>query len=258
MTAAESADGNRGPGAGCGEPAHAEPTLSAMGGAEVVRFLASTSILLGRSCSAHGAPAGGPPSPAAADSTPRRRFGSATGGPLVPWTALMRLWPVVGHRCRGSGGRPCQWQPKTAHLRQLKTAYFRGGRLGRVRTCSCQATLKTDPRKNGVCRSTTMIRVGPVSSAPSRRASAGSGQQRTGEHARGSGRRRRFPPGAVGRADTGCNPETAVPVRRAPNPAIPPRPVSVVDGRDAPSRPGRKAHNCHLSRGADGVSPGGP
>ena len=159
----------------------------------------------------------------------------------------------------GSGGRPgCQWQPKTAHLRQLKTAYFRGGRLGRVRTCSCQATLKTDPRKNGVCRSTTMIRVGPVSSAPSRRASAGSGQQRTGEHARGSGRRRRFPPGAVGRADTGCNPETAVPVRRAPNPAIPPRPVSVVDGRDAPSRPGRKAHNCHLSRGADGVSPGGP
>ena len=31
-----------------------------------------------------------------------------------------------------------------------------------------------------------------------------------------------------------------------------PRPV---DGRDAPSRPGRKAHNCHPSRGADGVSP---
>ena len=25
-----------------------------------------------------------------------------------------------------------------------------------------------------------------------------------------------------------------------------------------PSRPGRKAHNCHPSRGADGVSPGGP
>ena len=29
----------------------------------------------------------------------------------------------------------------------------------------------------------------------------------------------------------------------------------VVDGRDAPSRPGRKAHNCHLSCGAGGVSP---
>ena len=28
-----------------------------------------------------------------------------------------------------------------------------------------------------------------------------------------------------------------------------------MDGRDAPSRPGRKAHNCHLSRGAGGVSP---
>ena len=61
----------------------------------------------------------------------------------------------------------------------------------------CQATLKTDPlatpktdpRRNGVCRST----------------SGGS-----------------------------------------------PRPASVVDGRDAPSRPGRKAHNCHPSRGADG------
>ena len=34
-----------------------------------------------------------------------------------------------------------------------------------------------------------------------------------------------------------------------------PRPVGVVDGRDTPSRPGRKAHNCHLSRGTDGVSP---
>ena len=33
---------------------------------------------------------------------------------------------------------------------------------------------------------------------------------------------------------------------------------AVVDGRDILSRPGRKAHNCHLSRGADGVSPGGP
>ena len=37
-----------------------------------------------------------------------------------------------------------------------------------------------------------------------------------------------------------------------------PRPVGVVDDRDAPSRPGRKAHNCHLSRGTDGVSPAGP
>ena len=37
-----------------------------------------------------------------------------------------------------------------------------------------------------------------------------------------------------------------------------PRPVGVVDGRDVPSRPGRKAHNCHLSRGTDGVSPAGP
>ncbi len=34
-----------------------------------------------------------------------------------------------------------------------------------------------------------------------------------------------------------------------------PRSVSTVDGRAAPSRPGRKAHNCHPSRGADGVSP---
>ena len=40
------------------------------------------------------------------------------------------------------------------------------------------------------------------------------------------------------------------PVRRVP--------VSVVVGRDAPSRPGRKAHNCHPSRGAGGVSPEGP
>ena len=71
----------------------------------------------------------------------------------------------------------CQWQPKTAHFWQLKTAHFRGGLLGRIRTCSCQvppvATPKTDPRRNGVCRSTT-----------------------------------------------GCNLETAVPVRRAPNPAV--------------------------------------
>ena len=36
-----------------------------------------------------------------------------------------------------------------------------------------------------------------------------------------------------------------------------PRPVSVVDDRDAPSRPGRKAHNCHPSRGADGFHPPG-
>ena len=71
----------------------------------------------------------------------------------------------------------CQWQPKTAHFRLLKTAHFRGGHLGRTRTCSCQvpplATPKTDPRRNGVCRSTA-----------------------------------------------GCNPETAVPVRRAPNSAV--------------------------------------
>ena len=32
----------------------------------------------------------------------------------------------------------------------------------------------------------------------------------------------------------------------------------VVDGRDAPSRPGRKAHICCLSGGTDGVSPEGP
>ena len=32
----------------------------------------------------------------------------------------------------------------------------------------------------------------------------------------------------------------------------------VVDGRDVPSGPGRKAHNCHQSRGAGGVSPKGP
>ena len=50
---------------------------------------------------------------------------------------------------------------KTAHFWQLKTAHFR------------EATPKTDPRRNGVCRSTT-----------------------------------------------GCNPETAVPVRHAPNPAV--------------------------------------
>ena len=42
---------------------------------------------------------------------------------------------------------------------------------------------------------------------------------------------------------------------RHPESGGPPRPESVVDGRDAPSRPGRKAHNCHLSRGTDGVSP---
>ena len=34
-----------------------------------------------------------------------------------------------------------------------------------------------------------------------------------------------------------------------------PPPVIVMDGRDAPSRPGRKAHNCNLSGGTDGVSP---
>ena len=34
----------------------------------------------------------------------------------------------------------------------------------------------------------------------------------------------------------------------------PPRPLSVVGGRDAPSRSGRKAHNCHPSRGAGGVT----
>ena len=32
----------------------------------------------------------------------------------------------------------------------------------------------------------------------------------------------------------------------------------VVDGRAAPSRPGRKAHDCCLSGGTDGVSPEGP
>ncbi len=82
--------------------------------------------------------------------------------------------------------------PMREHLRSDST----GTRLGRW----CQATLKTDPlatsktdpRRNGVCRS---------------------------------------------------------------NSGGPPRSVSAVDGRDAPSRPGRKAHNCHPSRGADGVSP---
>ena len=48
------------------------------------------------------------------------------------------------------------------------------------------------------------------------------------------------------------------PARAIPESGGPPRPVSVVDGRDAPSRPGRKAHNCHPSRGAGGVSPEGP
>ena len=48
------------------------------------------------------------------------------------------------------------------------------------------------------------------------------------------------------------------PARAIPESGGPPRPVSVVDGRDAPSRPGRKAHNCHPSRGACGVSPEGP
>ncbi len=38
-------------------------------------------------------------------------------------------------------------------------------------------------------------------------------------------------------------------------PRCPPR---VVVGRDAPSRLGRKAHNCNLSGGAGGVSPEGP
>ena len=41
-------------------------------------------------------------------------------------------------RAAPSGGTACQWQPKTAHFRQLKTAHFSGGRLGRIRTCSCQ------------------------------------------------------------------------------------------------------------------------
>ena len=49
------------------------------------------------------------------------------------------------------------------------------------------------------------------------------------------------------------------PVRQPESGGLP-RPLGVVDGRDAPSRPGRKAHahNCHLSRGSDGVSPAGP
>ena len=60
--------------------------------------------------------------------------------------------------------------------------------------------------------------------------------------------------------DADCNRGTAAPVRRTLPES---RPVCcvrgvVVDGRDAPSRPGRKAHNCHLSRGAGGVSPEGP
>ena len=89
------------------------------------------------------------------------------------------------------------------------------------------ATPKTDPQRNGVCRSTTMIRAA---------VSAGSGRPR----------RHRLQP-----RDGGSGPAV-------PRDGGPPRPVSVVDGRDAPSRPGRKAHNCHPSRGADGVSPGGP
>ena len=49
------------------------------------------------------------------------------------------------------------------------------------------------------------------------------------------------------------------PVRRAiPESGGLLRPKDVVNGRDAPSRPGRKAHNCNLSGGTDGVSPSGP
>ena len=99
-------------------------------------------------------------------------------------------------------------------------------RLEALVAASCQATLKTDPlatlktdpRRNGVCRSTTTI---PWSI-------------------------RTAPPGRWLRSSA------------LANPAVRGVPASVVDGRDAPSRPGRKAHNCHPSRGAGGVSPEGP
>ena len=60
--------------------------------------------------------------------------------------------------------------------------------------------------------------------------------------------------------DADCNPGTAAPVRRTLPESWPSATFDefVVDGRDVLSRPGRKAHNCHLSRGTDGVSPGGP
>ena len=61
-------------------------------------------------------------------------------------------------------------------------------------------------------------------------------------------------------ADGGSRP---APRRSAPSAGSRPdhrmaRRPRVVDGRDDPSGPGRKAHNCCLSGGTDGVSPEGP
>ena len=65
----------------------------------------------------------------------------------------------------------------------------------------------------------------------------------------------------AGRADRRLQPRgrRVRSVGTLPNPGRPPRPVSR-RGRPGRRRPGRdrKAHNCHLSRGTDGVSPEGP
>ena len=63
----------------------------------------------------------------------------------------------------GSGGRK---KPRRLDTRPGRLSVIRSAGIGVV----CQATLKTDPlatpktdpRRNGVCRSTTMIRVEPV------------------------------------------------------------------------------------------------
>ena len=109
------------------------------------------------------------------------------------------------------------------------------------------------------------------------RPAVGSGQQRTGSTPAGSRRRRRFPRERsvrqLGTLETATSKGTGRPRRRRlqprgrrvrsvgtlPNPGRPPRPVSR-RGRPGRRRPGRdrKAHNCHLSRGTDGVSPEGP
>ena len=94
------------------------------------------------------------------------------------------------------------------------------------RTSVCQATLKTDPLATSKTDPEETAYVDP---------------------------QRRFPwsmPTVTGRRRRSAAP-FRIPAGRCVRRVV-------VDGRDAPSRPGRKAHKCHPSRGAGGVSPGGP
>ena len=160
---------------GCGEPVDVgrRSHSAGSGAGSMTRSSVSRHVVNGTRARAVGL---------TSDSTVGRQRGCRSPSVRSPQASLRSSPPAVPAGIvaqapppkRGTMGQPsqchdllrvtCQWQPKAAH--------FTGGRLGRIRTCACRvsslATPKTDPRRNGVCRSTT-----------------------------------------------GCNPETAVPVRRA-------------------------------------------